>query len=79
MAKHPVPKKKMSQARTAKRYAAFVAKKRRFIQGFVNVVICKSCGGPSLNQQACPKCGNYRGRSVVDLGKVAEKITKIKA
>jgi ribosomal protein L32 len=79
MAKHPVPKKKVSQARTAKRYAAFAFKKRRKLQGFVNVVICKSCGGPALNQQACPACGAYRGRNVRDLKKVVEKVTKVKA
>ncbi len=79
MAKHPVPKKKVSNARTARRYASFAAKKHRFIKGFVNVVKCKSCGGPALNQQACPGCGSYRGRSVIDMGKAVEKITKIKA
>lgn len=79
MAKHPVPKKKVSQARTAKRYAAFAFKKHRKLEGFANVVTCKSCGGPTLNQQACPACGMYRGRSVRDLTKVVEKVTKIKA
>lgn len=79
MAKHPVPKKKMSNARTAKRYAAFAFKKHRKLESFVHVVICKSCGSPSLNQQACPACGMYRGRNVRDLGKVVEKVTKIKA
>ncbi|MBI5413195.1 50S ribosomal protein L32 [Candidatus Peregrinibacteria bacterium] len=79
MAKHPVPKKKVSNARTAKRYAAFANKKYKKIKAFVNVVKCKSCGNPSLNQQACPSCGNYRGRSVINMGKAVEKITKVKA
>lgn len=79
MAKHPVPKKKVSNARTAKRYAAFAFKKHRKLGDFVNVVNCPSCGGPKLNQLACPNCGKYRDRSVIDMGKAVEKITKIKA
>lgn len=79
MAKHPVPKKKVSQSRTAKRYAAFAFKKHRKLEGFVNVVSCKACGNPTLNQQACPSCGNYRGRSTRDISKVVDKVTKIKA
>lgn len=79
MAKHPVPKKKMSQARTASRYASFAGKKRKRLNGFVNVVTCPSCGNPMLNQMACKSCGNYRGRSTRDTGKMVDKITKIKA
>lgn len=79
MAKHPVPKKKMSNARTAKRFAAFAFKKRRKIEGIVQVIVCPSCGKPMLNQQACRSCGNFRGRSVLAKMKVIEKITKIKA
>lgn len=79
MAKHPVPKKKVSNARTAMRYAAFRTKKRKLIEGFVNVVTCKSCGAPKLNQHACVACGFYRGRSVNDMGKIVDKVTKIKA
>lgn len=79
MAKHPVPKKKMSQARTAKRYAAFATKKHLLIRSFVQVVTCKSCGNPTLNQHACKSCGTYRGRSLVSAEKVLDKVTKIKA
>lgn len=79
MAKHPVPKKKVSNARTAMRYAAFAFKKHRRLESFVNVVVCKSCGAPTLNQRACKACNNYRGRSVTDMAKVVEKITKVKA
>ena len=78
MAKHPVPKKKVSQSRTAKRYASFAFKKHRKLKAFVNVMTCKSCGSPALNQQACSVCGMYRGRSVRDVKKMTEKITKVK-
>lgn len=79
MAKHPVPKKKMSQARTAKRYAAFAHKKHEKIRAFVQVIKCKACGNSTLNQHACPSCGAYRGRSISDAGKILDKVTKIKA
>ncbi|MFA6521661.1 MAG: 50S ribosomal protein L32 [Candidatus Gracilibacteria bacterium] len=79
MAKHPVPKKKVSNARSAQRFASFKQKKYRKIKNFVNIIKCKACGNPALNQQACPKCGNYRGRSTRDAKKVVEKITKVKA
>ncbi len=79
MAKHPVPKKKVSQSRTAHRYASFAAKKFRKINAYVNVVTCSTCGNPALNQQACPSCGNYRGRPTRNITKVVEKITKVKA
>lgn len=79
MAKHPVPKKKMSQARTAKRYHAFAFKKHRKIEAFVHVVTCKSCASPMLNQKACPGCGGYRGRNVREAVKLVERITKVKA
>lgn len=79
MAKHPVPKKKMSNARTAKRYAAFATKKRRYIENFVNLTLCKSCGNAKLNHQACSSCGIYRDRSVNNADKIVDKVTKIKA
>lgn len=80
MAKHPVPKKKVSQARTAKRYASFAFKKRKKIEGFVSVVLCKSCGSPALNQKACPSCGAYRGRMPASgTEKTSVKVTTVKA
>lgn len=78
MAKHPVPKKKVSQARTAKRYASFVGKKHRKIANFVSVLPCPNCGNIKLNQYVCPHCGKYRGRTVKDVQREVEKITKIK-
>lgn len=79
MAKHPVPKKKVSQSRTAMRYASFVGKKHKKIKNFVSVLPCPNCGNPKLNQKACPSCGQFRGRSVMNMEKEVAKITKIKA
>ncbi len=68
----------MSQARTAKRYAAFAHKKHVLINAYTNVIKCKSCGNPKLNQHACPSCGAFRSRSVIDKTKEMDKITKVK-
>lgn len=79
MAKHPVPKKKVSQARTAMRYHAFAFKKKRKIAHFVAVSNCKKCGEPVLNQMACLSCGAYRDRSVfASKSTGGAKVTKIK-
>lgn len=79
MAKHPVPKKKVSNAKTAMRYGAFALKKYKAIGNAVNLVKCQSCGAPALNHRACPSCGSYRGRSRGDMNKTVDKITKVKA
>ncbi|PIQ77615.1 50S ribosomal protein L32 [Candidatus Peregrinibacteria bacterium CG11_big_fil_rev_8_21_14_0_20_46_8] len=79
MAKHPVPKKKTSKARSARRYASFALKKSRKLQNYLNISSCSACGAATLQHHACPKCGVYRGRSVRSLDKTVEKVTKIKA
>jgi len=79
MAKHPVPKKKMSNARTARRHAAFIFSARRKIMNTVNIVTCQACGVPALSHRACTKCGMYRGRSLRSVEKTIDKVTKVKA
>lgn len=81
MAKHPVPKKKVSQSRTAKRYASFAHKKHVKLKGVVNWILCAACGEPRLNQKACGACGVFRGKSIKggDNAKKTDKVTKIKA
>lgn len=37
---------------------------------------CKKCGAPVLPHRACPKCGEYRGRTVVK--KAEPKLAKKK-
>ncbi len=36
------------------------------------LALCE-CGSPRVSHRACPNCGRYRGRVVVDLVKKAEK------
>lgn len=35
--------------------------------------VCASCGSSHIRHQACPTCGNYRGRAVVNTKAVAER------
>lgn len=79
MAKHPVPKKKVSQARTARRHAAFTRKKHVTLNGLVKVIACPGCGQPKMNQFACPSCGTFRGRTLKKSSTGTKGIKKIKA
>lgn len=31
------------------------------------VVLCKNCGEPIAPHRACPKCGNYKGKEVINV------------
>ncbi|MCX6734465.1 MAG: 50S ribosomal protein L32 [Candidatus Peregrinibacteria bacterium] len=79
MSKHPTPKKKTSKARGKRRYASFKTKAQRKLVNIATLVTCKSCGSKCVAHSACPDCGKYRGRQVIDKKKKIEKITKIKA
>lgn len=35
--------------------------------------LCKDCGSPRLPHRACPNCGRYKGRVVIDVAGAAEK------
>ena len=79
MAKHPVPKKKTTKADSKKRYGSFQTKVLKKLTNRVKLTDCKDCGEKCLAHTACPSCGKYRGRQVLNVNKKAEKITKIKA
>ncbi|MBV9455696.1 MAG: 50S ribosomal protein L32 [Rubrobacter sp.] len=53
-----VPKKKTSQARRNQRRAHHALKSP-------NLVSCPICRELRLPHRVCPKCGNYRGRTVI--------------
>jgi large subunit ribosomal protein L32 len=36
-------------------------------------VTCESCGASVLRHRACPSCGNYRGKRVIDVAAKAQK------
>lgn len=40
---------------------------------------CDKCGESRLAHAACPSCGYYKGRVVIDKSKDMDKITKVKA
>jgi len=79
MAKHPVPKKKTSKARSSRRHSKFVQKERKYLKDLVHLTKCPDCGAKKMMHHVCKECGKYKGRQVFDLNKKIEKITKIKA
>lgn len=79
MAKHPVPKRKTSKKRSSQRYAKFQYEARKKLENHVSLTVCPECGQKKLTHHACPACGTYRGRNILDKGKDIDKITKIKA
>lgn len=52
-----VPKKRTSRQKRDQRRAHWKATAP-------NVSTCPNCGEPVLPHRACPKCGQYRGKSV---------------
>ena len=56
----PVPKRKTSQSKRDKR-------RSHHALGAPSVVECPECGEPKLRHRACPHCGLYRGRRVIEL------------
>ncbi|MBI4235038.1 50S ribosomal protein L32 [Candidatus Peregrinibacteria bacterium] len=79
MAKHAVPKKKTSKARTKRRYGSFKTKTLTKLTNAIHLVTCPQCGAKALNHTVCKQCGKYRGRQVLNMNKKVSKITKIKA
>jgi large subunit ribosomal protein L32 len=78
MAKHPVPKKKTTKRVSKQRYGSFKTKVLKRLAN-LNLVSCPDCSAKIPSHIACPECGKYRGRQVVDKTKKVDKITTIKA
>lgn len=55
-----VPKKKMSRSRTRRRKANFKVQRPVLVN-------CQDCNAPMRPHRACPSCGAYNGRAVVDI------------
>lgn len=55
------PKRKNSKARTSKRRAVYYNSLRQ-----PSMMECPNCGNAKLLHHACPSCGHYRGRRVVE-------------
>jgi len=86
MAKHPVPKKKTSRARTSRRYKSFQNRARKKLVNRIQLVKCESCAAPKRAHHVCADCGSYKGKDVLSRpeAKAApevkkEDVTKIKA
>jgi large subunit ribosomal protein L32 len=55
-----VPKKKMSRSRTRQRKAAWKVSRP-------TMSTCPQCKATRLPHRACPNCGQYNGREVVEV------------
>ncbi|MBW2602939.1 MAG: 50S ribosomal protein L32 [Deltaproteobacteria bacterium] len=56
----PVPKRKKSKSKRDKR------RTHQKISG-PNLTSCPQCGDSRLQHHACPSCGTYKGRTVIDV------------
>ena len=54
------PKRRHSKARTAKRRAQYK------VHSVPVTHECPNCGNDKVLHRACPTCGHYRGRAVLD-------------
>jgi large subunit ribosomal protein L32 len=56
----PVPKRKTSHSKKNKRRAhdSLTAP---------STIACPECGEPMVRHRACPQCGTYRGRQVIEV------------
>jgi large subunit ribosomal protein L32 len=54
------PKRRNSKARTATRRAQYK------VRNLPTTHECPNCGGEKLLHRACPTCGHYRGRAVIE-------------
>lgn len=54
-----VPKKRTSKQKKGQR-------RSHWKLSAPNVSRCASCNEPAMSHQACPSCGTYRGRKVIE-------------
>ena len=79
MAKKPTPKKQQSNSSSSRRYKSYQNKARKRLLNTTSISNCPKCKEDKLSHTACPTCGHYNGRNVIDKEKQLNKITKIKA
>ncbi|HYM10394.1 MAG TPA: 50S ribosomal protein L32 [Bryobacterales bacterium] len=56
----PNPKRRHSKARTSKRRAHDALRRTQMSE-------CPNCHEPKLPHRACPHCGQYRGRDIIEV------------
>ncbi|MDR1622127.1 MAG: 50S ribosomal protein L32 [Synergistaceae bacterium] len=59
------PKRKTSHARTAQRKAHWLGS-----LGAPSTTKCTHCGEAVMSHRACPSCGFYKGRKVIDVKEI---------
>ena len=79
MAKRPTPKKQQANSQSSRRYKAFQNRARKRLVSTTSLTLCPKCKEKKLAHTACPTCGYYKGRSVLNKEKEMDKITKVKA
>ncbi len=79
MAKHPVPKYKTPKAHTKSRYSSFKRKAITKLEGIVNLMDCPTCKQKKLAHHVCKNCGKYNKKTILNMEKEVDKITKVKA
>ena len=79
MAKRPTPKKQQANSQSSRRYKAFQNRAQKRLVNTTNLNQCPKCKEKKLAHTACPTCGYYKGRSVLNMEKEIDKVTKIKA
>ncbi len=55
-----VPKRKMSRSNTRARRSQWKTQAPKLTE-------CENCSAPKLSHTACPSCGTYNGRTVVEV------------
>jgi large subunit ribosomal protein L32 len=56
----PVPKRRTSASKRDKRRSHDALTRP-------SLTTCPECGEPALRHRACPHCGSYRGRKVIEV------------
>jgi large subunit ribosomal protein L32 len=56
----PLPKRKVSKSRRNRRRA-------HDSLSLNHLVVCETCGEYHISHRVCPKCGSYKGESVVNI------------
>ncbi len=79
MAKRSTPKKQASNSQSTSRYKAFKNKAQKRLLNTTKLNKCPDCKEAKLQHAACPNCGKYNGRQVLNMQKDMDKITKVKA
>ncbi len=77
--KKSTPKQQQPHSRTSRRYKSFRNFARVRLGNAAAVAVCPKCKEARQQHSACPNCGHYNGRQVLDMEKKVEKITKVKA